>query len=113
MAHSENQALRAPRVRGVTLEQKESQDSSARLAVQGREALLGRMEKLVFQATPGRRDPTENQDPKDPLGKKDLMESKDLKVCLVQRGNRVPSESRGQRVMPGLQELKGSRGRRD
>lgn len=36
-----------------------------------------------------------NQDPKDLLERQDLMESKDLKVGLVQRANWVPSESQG------------------
>lgn len=95
MAHWENQALRDPRVKGVTLDTKESQDLLAKLAVQEREALLESLVNQVFQAAPGRGDPTANQDSKDLLGRLDLMESKGLKVGLVQRGKRAPSESRG------------------
>lgn len=113
MAHWENQALRAPRVKEVTQDKKESQDSLAKLAALGREALLGRKVNQVSQAVPGRGDPMVNQDPKDLLERLDLMESKDLKVGLVRRGNRVPSESQGQRGMLGCWELKGSRDRRE
>lgn len=67
----------------------------------------------VFPAAQGRWDPTVNPDQEDLLEKLDLMESMDPKVGLVLRGNWVPSESRGQKVRSGLQELKGSRDRRE
>lgn len=62
MAHWENQALRAPRAKGVTLDKKENQDSKAKLAVREGEAFLGSLVNQGFQAAPGRGDPRVNQD---------------------------------------------------
>ncbi|KAG7250802.1 hypothetical protein CRUP_028566 [Coryphaenoides rupestris] len=46
-------------------------------------------------------------------GTQDLMESQDMRGRQVGRGSRVPSESQGLRVTPGLPELRGRRARKE
>lgn len=106
----ENQVLKASGVKKVTLEKKAGLDSLAKLVFLGKGVFLENLENQVCQEVLERRALWVNQDPKDLLESLGLMESKDLKVHLVQRGRLVLPESRGQR---GSLDRPGTRENRD
>lgn len=91
----EKQALKAPRVKEVNLDKKESLDSLAKLEVQGTEAPRGSLGNQASLGAPGRGDLTASLDPEDLLEKLDQMESRALRVDPVLRGSQAPLENLG------------------